>query len=76
MSEDDPRPAIHATSTSALRAVAAMLAVVLLLAAATTVLDVLPIPRPPHTAANTDRAARHPAQLDTQPVRAAADSRP
>lgn len=74
MPEDDPRPAIHATSTGALRVVAVVLAVVLLLAAAMMALGALSTPRPSDGAA--ERPARHLVQIDVQSVRTAVDLRP
>jgi hypothetical protein len=79
MPEHDLRPATHATSTSALQAVAVLLAVVLLMAAATTVLDALPTPRRPGAEAeaeHTERPVRHRVQVDVPSSRLAADARP
>lgn len=74
MTEDDPRPAIHATSTSALRVVAVVLAVVLLLAATTMALGALSTPRSSDGA--SERPARHLVQIDVQSLRTAPDLRP
>ncbi|UJW32462.1 hypothetical protein L3Q67_01345 [Saccharothrix sp. AJ9571] len=72
MPEDDRRPAIQATSTSALWAVAVVLAVVLLLVAAMTALDALSTARPPGAAAErVERPVRQPEQADVQSMGAA-----
>lgn len=80
MPDHDHRPAIHATSTSALRAVAALLAVVLLLAVAMMALDALSTPPPPGTAAeHTEPVAqpvRHLVLIDVQPAHTAGDRQP
>lgn len=70
MPEDDPRPAIHATPTSALRAVAVLLAVVLLLAAALAILGALSPPGSPGAATgpHTQRPVRHLVLIDSSPV--------
>jgi hypothetical protein len=72
MPESGHRRAIHATSTSALRAVAVLPTVVLLLAAAVA----LPTPRRPGAAAeHTERPARRPAQVGVLSVPRAGDLR-
>jgi hypothetical protein len=74
LEDDHRRRAIHPTPTSALRAVAVLLAVVLLLAAATMILDALSAPLPPGTAA--EDAARPVLLVDVQSVLPAAGTRP
>jgi hypothetical protein len=77
MPKPDHRPAIHATSTGAPRAVAVLLAVVLMVAAAMMALDTLSTPLPPGAAAgHTERPVRHHAQVDVPSVPPAVDGRP
>lgn len=68
--DHDPRRAIHATPTSALRAVAVLLAVVLLLAAALAILDALSPPGSPGavTGPHTQRPVRYLDLTDSAPA--------
>lgn len=74
MPESDPRPAIHATSTSALRAVAVVLAVVLLLAAAMAVLSALPTSSP--AAEHNVRSLQYLVLIDSVPTYPTPERRP
>ncbi|GAA1264675.1 hypothetical protein [Saccharothrix xinjiangensis] len=70
MPEDDHRRAIHATPTSALRAVAVLPAVVLLPGAALAILDELSPPGPPGAATrlHIQLPVRHLVPIDSSPA--------